>query len=55
MGKYSRVQTDTQVFDIKLRSEVIREVTSNGKLEFVPRDQVSSLLFVHCSLFLHLN
>ena len=29
--------------------------TSNGKREFVPRDQVSSLLVVYCSLFLHLN
>ena len=29
--------------------------TLNGKREFVPRDQVSSLLVVYCSLFLHLN
>ena len=29
--------------------------TSNGKRECVPRDQVSSLLVVYCSLFLHLN
>ena len=29
--------------------------TLNGKREFVPRDQVSSLLVVNCSLFLHLN
>ena len=29
--------------------------TSNGKREFVPRDQVSSLLVAYCSLFLHLN
>ena len=26
-----------------------------GKREFVPRDQVSSLLVVYCSLFLHIN
>ena len=30
-------------------------LTSNGKREFVPRDQVSSLLVAYCSLFLHLN
>ena len=29
--------------------------TSNGKRECVPRDQVSSLHVVYCSLFLHLN
>ena len=29
--------------------------TSNGKRELVPRDQVSSLLVVYWSLFLHLN
>ena len=29
--------------------------TSNGRREFVPRDQVSSLLVAYCSLFLHLN
>ena len=29
--------------------------TSNGKREFVPRDQLSSLLVVYCSLFLHLH
>ena len=29
--------------------------TLNGKREFVPRDQVSSLLVVYCSLFPHLN
>ena len=29
--------------------------TSNGKREFVPRDQVSPLLVVHCSLFLDMN
>ena len=29
------------------------EFTSNGKREFVPRDQVSPLLVVYCSLFLH--
>ena len=29
--------------------------TLNGKREFVPRDQVSSLLVVYCSLLLHLN
>ena len=29
--------------------------TLNCKREFVPRDQVSSLLVVYCSLFLHLN
>ena len=29
--------------------------TSNGKREFVPRDQVSSLLVDYCSLFPHLN
>ena len=29
--------------------------TSNGIREFVPRDQVSSLLVAYCSLFLHLN
>ena len=29
--------------------------TSNGKREFLPRDQVSPLLVVHCSLFLHIN
>ena len=26
-----------------------------GKREFVPRDQVSSLLVLYCSLFLHIN
>ena len=41
---------------------IIREViplsitfTSNGKREFVPRDQLSSLLVVYRSLSLHLN
>ena len=29
--------------------------TSNGKREFVSRDQVSSLLVIYCSLFLHLD
>ena len=29
--------------------------TSNGKREFVPRDQVYSLIVVCCLLFLHLN
>ena len=29
--------------------------TLNGKREFVPGGQVSSLLVVYCSLFLHLN
>ena len=29
--------------------------TSNGKREFVPRDQVSPLLVLYCSLFLHIN
>ena len=29
--------------------------TSNVKREFVPRDQLSSLLVIYCSLFLHLN
>ena len=29
--------------------------TSNGKREFVPRDQVSPLLVVYCLLFLHVN
>ena len=29
--------------------------TSNGKRDCVPREQVSSLLVVYCSLFLHLN
>ena len=29
--------------------------TANGKREFVPRDQVFSLLVFYCSLFLHLN
>ena len=32
---------------------LITTFTSNGKREFVPRDQVSSLLAVYCSLFLH--
>ena len=33
-----------------------REVKpSNGKREFVARDQVSSLLVVYCSLFLRIN
>ena len=29
--------------------------TSNGKRDCVPREQVSALLIVYCSLFLHLN
>ena len=29
--------------------------TSNGKREFVPDDQVSSLHVIYCSLFLHVN
>ena len=29
--------------------------TSNGKREFVPRDQVSPLLVAYCSLFLHIK
>ena len=29
--------------------------TSNGNREFVPRDQVSPLLVVYCSLFQHIN
>ena len=29
--------------------------TSNGKREFVPRDQVSPLLAIYCSLFQHVN
>ena len=29
--------------------------TSNGKREFVPRDQVSPFLVAYCSLFLHIN
>ena len=29
--------------------------TSNSKHDFVPRDQVSPLLVVYCSLFLHTN
>jgi len=29
--------------------------TSNGKREFVPRDQVSPLLVVYCSLFQRIN
>jgi len=29
--------------------------TSNGKREVVPRDQVSNLLVVYCSLFLQIN
>ena len=29
--------------------------TSNGKREFVPRDNGSPLLVVYCSLFLHIN
>ena len=29
--------------------------TSNGKREFVPRDQVSRLLVVYCQLFLQIN
>ena len=29
--------------------------TLNGKREFVPREQVFSLLVVYCSLFLHLT
>ena len=32
---------------------LITTFTSNGKREFVPRDQVSPLLAVYCSLFLH--
>ena len=41
---------------------IIREViplsitfTSNGKREFVPRDQDFPLFVVYCSLFLHIN
>ena len=30
-------------------------LTSNGKREFVPRDQVFPFHVVFCSLFLHLN
>ena len=30
-------------------------LTSNGKREFVPRDQVYPLLVAYCSLFLHIN
>ena len=40
----------------KVRSPLDRlsiTFTSNGKGEFVPRDQVSSSLVVYCSLFLH--
>ena len=40
----------------KVRSPLDRlsiTFTSNGKREFVPRDQVSSSLVVYCSLFLH--
>ena len=29
--------------------------TSNGRREFVPRDQVSHLLVIYCSLFLHIS
>ena len=29
--------------------------TSNGKRKFIPRHQVSPLLVVYCSLFLHIN
>ena len=29
--------------------------TSNGKREFLPRDQVSPLIVVYCTLFLPLN
>ena len=29
--------------------------TSNGEREFVPPDQISSLLLVYCSLFLQIN
>ena len=32
---------------------LITTFTSNGKREFVPRDQVSPLLAVYCSSFLH--
>ena len=41
------------VFDVIFIKTI--EVTSNGKREFLPRDQVSSLLVVCCLLFLHLN
>ena len=29
--------------------------TANGKRLFKPRDEVSPLLVIHCSLFLHIN
>ena len=35
--------------------EVRNPIMSNRKHEYVPLDQVSSLLVVYCSLFLHLK
>ena len=56
MIKYTRVVIPVPCREI---SSIIERLsltfTSNGKLEFVPRDQVSHLLVVYCSLFLLLN
>ena len=47
-GKVGRVNASGTI----VRSNIT--FTSNGKPEFVPRDQVSPLLVVYCSLFLHI-
>ena len=64
-------ERDRRIFPTSLTGDVTSEIaeddwergwitfTSNGKPGFVPRDQVSSCLYlsfgVYCSLFLHLN
>ena len=41
--------------DLKERLSISVTFTSNGKREFVPRDQVSPLLVAYCSLFLQID
>ena len=56
MIKYPRVVIPVPCREI---SSIIERLsltfTSNGKLEFVPRDEVSPLVVVYCSLFLHIH
>ena len=40
---------------VKLLERLSITFTSNGKREFVPREQVSPIPIVYCSLFLHKN